>query len=311
MLSRGKYTYLICLTYAVLFFMVSASNFGATEHSPERTYAIGRNKVIGTIVNKIYFPPPPFIGLAVNAEGCRLMPPCMKRLKLGIAILLFNLPSAFAGVTPPENFTDTPPHLTATIGASSLLEYRDVLIKSAFSGNVAATGTYRGFTLSASGAQPFSSGRFNASELVATYSHKLPFVDLHMGMVYCRIDRPTTTECGDLRVALSTNTFRSTRVDINADVSPFGKGHILSIGISQRIKETEFWTFELKGSATTWNRNNFDANGWSLRLLGMYRISPHLGIHGHLGFLQSWVNNPGIKEEANGIVAGVNAIWTF
>lgn len=235
----------------------------------------------------------------------------LRRCFLIYALLLPINSEAWAGVTPPENFTDLPPHVTTSIGFSSVLEYRDLLLKSAISGNIAATASYRGFTVSASGAQPFSSGRNHAVELVASYSHKLPFVDVHLGAVYCRIDRPTTTECGDIRIAFSTNTFRTTRLDFNADVSPFGNGHILSVGVAQRLKETESWVLEAKGSATTWNRENFDAAGWSLRLQGMYRITQQIGLHGHLGFIQTWVTNPGAKDEVNGVVAGLNAVWTF
>lgn len=239
-----------------------------------------------------------------------LSPRLRHSLPISLLFLLIN-PVVWAGVTPPEDFTDLPPHVTTSMGFSSVLEYRDLLLKSAVSGNIAATASYRGFTVSASGAQPFSSGRNHAVELVASYSHKLPFVDVHLGAVYCRIDRPTTTECGDIRIAFSTNTFRRTRLDFNADVSPFGKGHILSVGVAQRIKETESWILEAKGSATTWNRENFDAAGWSLRLQGKYRISQQIGIHGHLGFIQTWVTNPGTKDEVNGVVAGLNAVWTF
>ena len=243
---------------------------------------------------------------------CRLV---ALQTAMSLCLLLSAVPgqasSPHVTATPPAHINDLPPHVTVSSGASSVLEYRDLLLKSALSGNLATTATYRGFTLSAFGAQPFSSGRTFATELVASYSHKLPLVDFHLGAVYCRIDRPTTTECADVRVALSTNTFRTTRVDLSADVSPFGKGHIISLGLTQQIKETESWILELKGSVTSWNRNNFDANGWSVRLQGVYQINHTLGIHSHLGFLQSCVTNPGVRDESNGVIAGVNAVWAF
>ncbi len=243
---------------------------------------------------------------------CRLV---ALRAAMILCLLLSAVPSHAASspdtATPTQNLNDLPPHVTLTAGASSVLEYRDLLLKSAISGALGTTATYRGFTFSAFGAQPFSSGRTLATELVASYSHKLPLVDLHLGAVYCRIDRPTTTECADVRVAFSTNTFRTTRVDLSADVSPFGKGHIISLGLTQQIKETESWILELKGSVTSWNRNNFDANGWSVRLQGVYQINHTLGIHSHLGFLQSWVTNPGVRDESDGVIAAVNAVWVF
>lgn len=213
---------------------------------------------------------------------------------------------------PPANFTSIPTHVTSSMGVSSLLEYRDILIKSSFSGNLAATATYRGFALSASGAQPFASGRTHASEIVGSYSHKLPFIDIHLGAVYCRIDRPSTTECADIRVAVSTNMFASMRFDMSADVSPFGKGHILSIGLNQRLSpNNQVWALEIRASATSWNRDNFDATGWSLRLQARYQLIRNLGFHSYLGFLQSFVTNPGTRDESNGVIAGLNAVWAF
>jgi hypothetical protein len=212
---------------------------------------------------------------------------------------------------PPKDFTNLGPHFVIAPGLGAVTEYRDLLLKRDASLRLGVTATFRGFTLSGFAENSMHSPASRASELSATYSHKLPLVDAHLGLVTCDVLGNSEMSCGDVRVSFSSNSLPKTKMNFTFDASPSGRGQTFDLGISQQVWRMESHLIDVRLSGTRWDRKNSDANGWSIRLIGVRALDTSMSLHYHLGYISSRIKTSNSAEHADGVVGGLNVVWEF
>ena len=130
-----------------------------------------------------------------------LWPP---RLALALSLLGSTQAGAQADA-PPHDYQDLGPHFVVAPGFGSTTEFRDLILQKSVSARLAGTATYRGWSLSGALNQSAQSSESRAYELLATYSHKLPYADLHIGIVHARIDGSYSSGCTAASLTASSN----------------------------------------------------------------------------------------------------------
>ncbi|MBX7134186.1 MAG: hypothetical protein K1X67_16055 [Fimbriimonadaceae bacterium] len=212
---------------------------------------------------------------------------------------------------PPRDYLDLGPHFVFAPGFGSTTEFRDLLLQKAASLRVTGTATYRGWSLSGTLDQSIESTRTRASELLATYSHKLPYADLHLGIVYAQIDGGFSGECTAASATVSSNSLPSTKLDLTVQNDLSGTCRLISIGASQVLWRRGAHQFELRASATNWETDILKTDGWSVRLMGRSQLGANKSVHYHIGYVDSNLRQGAVQREPSGITMGVNYVWEF
>lgn len=212
---------------------------------------------------------------------------------------------------PPRDYTDLGPHFIIAPGIGVSTEYRDLLLRNTASARLGLTATYRGFSLSGFAESSLTSPSAKASEITATYSHKLPFIDAHFGFAVCDLSGAVSGSCGGLRLAASTNSLPYIKVDITVDASLSGRGYTTSLGLAHQLWRSGANQVDLRVSGTRWDWDFTDASGWSIRAIGRYQIDQITSIHYHVGYVSSMIEQSGTASRPDGALAGLNLVWEF
>lgn len=221
-----------------------------------------------------------------------------------VLLFLFGVcASAFAHEPP---LATLGPRVGVAIGAASRSNYRDLLLADQFASSLRASISNRGF--SASGWLSRSSGG-DSSEVLLSYSHKLPLVDIHVGYAHTNVDALHAHSFGSARLTLSTNVSARTQVDMTFDRFTDGAGELSSISYTRHLLERGKWSLDMRAGATWWNRSSGDAEAWSVRTLSRRVLRPHWELDIYAGFAsgRSSALNEAIED---GVIAGLGITWT-
>lgn len=229
---------------------------------------------------------------------------------LAVTLSLQSLASAQADA-PPHNYLDLGPHFVLAPGLGSVTEYRDTLFRKSTSARIAATATYRGWSLSGALDQSTSSHGTRASELLATYSHKVPYADLHIGIVHAQVDGVFSSRCTAANLTASSNSLSSTKLDLTVQSNFSGMCRSVSIGASQVLWNAGSHQIDLRASASDWKTDALKTEGWSLRLIGRWQREANQSLHYHVGYIDSKLNQGTLQGRPRGATVGMNYVWEF
>lgn len=170
-------------------------------------------------------------------------------------------------------------------GVVSRLEYRDLFIGSQ-AGLTAYLGAAQGgfsasLWIAKAGSEP------TAHEAFLAYSHKLPWVDVHVGYVNFRL--PEQFGGGDdaLRVSITNNLSHHTHVELLFD-SPLGDGRrSRSLSLAHIFGTASGVEVGVRASTSVWNVDGHHLNGTSVRLLARTGLSPKVYLNVEAGLIRS------------------------
>lgn len=191
------------------------------------------------------------------------------------------------------------------VGVSSALVYRDLVLKEGTSpwGNFLVSG--HGVSLSG-WASVDSESQETVSELFLAYSHKLPVIDLHVGL--SRPSIPTIRDDDALagRVTVSSN--NSTRVvaDFSLDRFFHGSESLLSGSVTVALIRRERWLVDARAGMTTCARSGEDLEGWSARLLAAYRPAHGPRLTAYLGYAETTSDDKRSTLIDDGFISGLS-----
>lgn len=223
-------------------------------------------------------------------------------------ILVASLPTRAS--TGDDGYLPVGPHFFASATFESPLEYHDVLISSAPAASFTVGATYRGFALSVWHANDLSSAGSNATEAFASYSHKLPLVDLHVGAVWCSVSGRIESCKAGARVSLSSNTFRNTLMSITVDQSFTNSSRIFNVAVTQKVYSTHGIRFDVRAGATYWDYPR-SAKGVSARLMAAKQIRENLTVHLFAGLIESCTTNVTGCNRIGAPIVGSSLSWSF
>lgn len=212
---------------------------------------------------------------------------------------------------PPRDYLDLGPHFVVAPGFGSTTEFRDLLLQKSASARLAGTATYRGWSLSGALDQSIQSAEPRAYELLATYSHKLPYVDLHIGIVHARIDGIYSSGCTAASLTASSNSLSSTKLDITVQNDLSGTCRLVSIGASQVMWRGGIHQIDFRVSANSWKTDVLKTDGWSIRLMGRSQLNANQSLHYHVGYIDSSLNQGTLQSRPSGATVGINYVWEF
>lgn len=212
---------------------------------------------------------------------------------------------------PPRDYLDLRPHFVVAPGFGSTTEFRDLLLQKAASLRVAGTATYRGWSLSGTLDQAVESTGTRASELLATYSHKLPYVDLHLGAVHGRIDGNYSSGCTAASATASSNSLTSTKLDLTVQNDLSGACRLISVGASQVLWRRGSHQLDLRASANSWKTGVLKTDGWSVRLMGRSQLEANQSVHYHIAYIDSNLRQGALQSKPSGVTVGINYVWEF
>lgn len=231
-----------------------------------------------------------------------------------LALALSLLGSSQAGAqanAPPHDYQDLGPHFVVSPGFGSTTEFRDLLLQKSASARLAGTATYRGWSLSGALSQSVQSSKPRAYELLATYSHKLPYADLHIGIVHARIDGSYSSGCTAASLTASSNSLSSTKLDLTVQNDLSGTCRLVSIGASQVLWQSGIYQIDLRASANSWRTDVLKTDGWSMRLMGRSQLDANQSLHYHVGYIESSLSQGTLQSRPSGATVGINYAWEF
>lgn len=233
-------------------------------------------------------------------------------LRLALALFLVGPTQARAQAdAPPHDYLDLGPHLIVAPGFGSTTEFRDLLLQKSASLRLAGTATYRGWSLSGALDQSTQSAEPRAYELLATYSHKLPYVDLHIGIARARIDGIYSSGCTAASLTASSNSLSSTKLDLTVQNDLSGTCRLVSIGGSQVMWRSGIHQIDFRASANSWKTDVLKTDGWSIRLMGRSQLDANQSLHYHVGYISSSLNQGTLQSRPSGATVGINYVWEF
>jgi hypothetical protein len=179
------------------------------------------------------------------------------------------------------------------------------------SARLGISATYRGWSVSGSIDQSIESTATSASELLATYSHKLPHVDLHIGLTHAQIDGIYADNCTLASLSASSNNLSRTKFDLTVQGNSSGTCTAVTIGASQELWKLGPYQIDLRASASSWETDSLSTDGWSLRLLGRWQLKTDQSLHFHIGYINSTLNRGFLQSKPSGPTLGINYVWEF
>ena len=212
---------------------------------------------------------------------------------------------------PPRDYLDLGPHFVLAPGVGSTTEFRDLLLHRSVSARLAGTATYRGWSLSGTLGKSTDSMGTRASELLATYSHKLPYVDLHLGIVHAQIDGSYSGECTSASLTASTNSLSSTKLDLTVQNDLEDTCRFFAVGASQVLWQRGIHQVIFRVSTSRWTTDALETDGWSVRLMGRSQVDASQSIHYHIGYINSYLNKDPLQSRPSGATVGINYVWEF
>lgn len=246
----------------------------------------------------------------INFFGSLSSPPWKISLAFGLVVTGTSQASAQADA-PPHDFSDLGPHFIIASGLGITNEFRDLLLQKSASVRLGGTATYRGWSLSGALDQSTQSAEPRAYELLATYSHKLPYMDLHIGIVHARIDGIYSSGCTAASLTASSNSLSSTKLDITVQNDLSGTCRLVSIGASQVMWRGGIYQIDFRASANSWKTDVLKTDGWSIRLMGRSQLDANQSLHYHVGYTDSNLNQGTLQSRPSGATVGINYVWEF
>lgn len=232
-------------------------------------------------------------------------------LSVCIILLLVSSIAVAEADAPPRHYLNLGPHFVFAPGFGSIVEYQDLLLKNAASVRVGATATYRGFSTSGVVDQSIKYSSTRAADISATYSHKIPYIDIHLGFDYVEIDGLFADQCTAAILAGSTNSLDSTKVDLNFQDDFSGQCKAASFGVAQQIWKRGPTQLDLRASISNNQMDNLSASGWSIRVLGRWQLESSQSIHYHVGYIKSTLTQGNQNSNPAGAAIGVNYVWEY
>jgi hypothetical protein len=189
------------------------------------------------------------------------------------------------------------------LGEANSLSFRDFIVAKESAPWATFSVSHRGFSLSAWGSVGAEDGKV-VSEVFASYSHKLPLIDLHLGVA--RVSIPSLREKSPLagRLVLSSNVSSSKTIDLTFDHSLEGGGTTYGGAITFALIQGEAWLLDARAGATFMNDPDFKGDGWSLRLLASRRLASGVRPTAFLGYSEGSTRRRRSPEIADGVIAG-------
>ena len=201
---------------------------------------------------------------------------------------------------------DPHPIVQIAVGGFSALEYRDILLSRHAAATMGIAVSARGFSLSIWNGSTDGHGR--VTETLLAYSHKLPVVDLHVGIAACSTSMVRISCRNTGRLSLTTNNSHSTVVEATIDEALSGSGHITSASIVRNLGQLGSVEWSARASAHQWRLANESANGGSVRLIGVKRLNNGPDIHFNLGYVDSQITRS-TTVGSRGASAGITFLW--
>lgn len=250
-----------------------------------------------------------FRGHHAQADGRFLL---LRLIHLVLTLVLMGSSQASAQAdAPPHDYLDLGPHFVIAPGVGSTTEFRDLLLQRSASARLAGTATYRGWSLSGALDQSIESTGTRASELLATYSHKLPYADLHLGIAHARIDGEYSDECSSASLTASSNSISSTKLDLTIQNDLSDTCRFFAVGASQMLWQRGIHQIVFRVSASSWTTDTLETNGWSVRLMGRSQLDANQSLHYHIGYIDSDLNQDPLQSRPSGATVGINYVWEF
>jgi len=228
-----------------------------------------------------------------------------------ITALIFSGSVSAEADAPPHDYSDLGPHYILAPGVGSSTEFRDLLLQKSASMRLAGTATYRGWSLSGALDQSISSAEPRAYEFLSTYSYKLPYADLHIGIAHARIEGSYSSGCTAASLAFSSSRFSSTKLDLTVQNDLSGTCRLVSIGASQVIWRSGIHQIDFRASANSWKTDVLKTDGWSIRLMGRSQLDANQSLHYHVGYIDSSLNQGTLQSRPSGVTVGMNYVWEF
>jgi hypothetical protein len=225
--------------------------------------------------------------------------------------LLFSGNTSAEADAPPHNYLDLGPHYIIVSGIGSVTETRDILLQKSASVRLTGTATYKGWSLTGALDQSIQSAEPRTYELQSTYSHKLPYVDVHIGIVHTKIDGHYSIGCTAASLIASSNSLSSAKLDLTFQNDLSGACQFVSIGASQVIWRSGIHQMDFRASASSWNTEELKSDGWSIRLLGRSQLDTNQSLHYQAGYIESNLKHGPLQSSPNGPVFGINYVWEF
>lgn len=226
-------------------------------------------------------------------------------------VLALILTGAAQAEAPPRDYLNLGPNFVVAPGIGSTTEFRDLLLQKAASLRVAGTVTYRGWALSGTLDQSVESTGTRASELLAIYSHKLPNVDLHLGIGHGQIDGDYSSGCTAASATASSNSLPSTILDLTVQNDLSGSCQLISIGASQMLWQHGTHQLNFRASANNWKTDILQTEGWSVRFMGRSQLEANQSVHYQIGYVDSNLKQGPLQSKPSGVTVSINYVWEF
>lgn len=224
-----------------------------------------------------------------------------------LALLAATVLSARAADAP---YLPLGPHYFASVTAEGPLDYGDILITRPLAVAFEGGATYKGWSISAWHGKDVNSSS-DASEAFAAYSHKLPFVDLHVGGVWCST-AGALPECkSSARLEFTSNSLPDTTLGFAFDQSFSSADRIYHASALRRLYRKQNWTVDVKAEGGDWTYNRFSAEGVSFRVLVADRIAHGLSTNYFWGVLTSRIDRGSSAKFQTVPIAGFTLSWSF
>lgn len=231
-------------------------------------------------------------------------------LSLLLAVLV-PTPALAGADAPPFNYENLGPHFVVSPGLGFGSAYRDLLFKEKVIARLGVTATYRGLSLSGFTEQRSGAEAARVSELAVTYSHKLPLIDAHVGLVHWDLTGPLQFASTDLRLVMSSNTLSRTKVVVSLDKRFSGHGRTAGLEVSHLLWQRGANQIDVRVSGTDWKHNQLDGHGYSARLIARRTTGEATALHYHVGYVSSRAEGPLFAMKNAALVAGLNYVWEF
>lgn len=197
---------------------------------------------------------------------------------------------------------------TATLGSGN--EYRDRLLSDRNIASLSGGVAWKGFAVSATRNWELST-RNGSHEILLNYSHKLPFVDAHIGYVACGNDR-MPGGCPDAaRLTLTSNSIPHTTIEASLDLAINSSRHTVSASVARDLWRRDDTSGAIRAS---WTSTDYPGSarleGASIRLIAARRLTDRLELDIAAGGM--WTSGRAKPATArDGVFALTSLVWRY